>query len=707
MLQIFRVSSPYTDPMDRMLLGTALNLAHELGIFDTASTDDLAPNPTDSPVDTETPRRIFRLRKLCYISLHSLSTRLNWSSPLDNNRKLLTIITNHTETAYTPGQVVLTRYEQKWHKIMALYLDLTVLTRNATEMLFPSKRFTKEIVRTGRYVALVEHFGQVLSAWERGSEELNKYKYVQGGSMEKELEEEGLLIPKPFWNVLRIEYSYARIFVYCISLEAVGDRRKRQQMQEREKGKEKEKENDAGDGGKEKDPLQGTGPGGSFLGGAFGEEEVDWDFIQMAFSSGLEILSIVNAGGEVAASTGADPTKSIAPSAIPWLRFAPVRVYVRIIFAAIFLLKATALLLSLGPGIAPQKTRQAILVQSKQCLHLLSRTVQALRRCAVDDVHLANTFAELLGMHIEVLKWRVYHREGGRGGHGAHLRGGRGDGVGQGDGVVDAIAGDAPSPVGLSIPAPSGANTTAIPKPETGQEAEIVFPSTPAGMHDDHHHEDPHPSDSSTTNHPPLDPTALGTYQTTGSIHNYNSVNNPTTCPVALSMAPGTTIPSASPSLLSQLLVSSPTTIASPTTLPGQTPAYTPPFPTTSANSFWALTGNPPLGFGPTPGISSLPADPVNAASPAGVGQQQMNGAEWDFPGMSLDEVFCMGGGGGGSSGVGPGVAGEEGGAQNVAGGAVDGTADLGVYGIPGGMGEEECVMDFLWDYSMGGGGLS
>ena len=67
---------------------------------------------------------------------------------------------------------------------------------------------------------------------------------------------------------------------------------------------------------------------------------------------------------------------------------------------------------------------------------------------------------------------------------------------------------------------------------------------------------------------------------------------------------------------------------------------------------------------------------------------------------MSLDE-FGMGGGDAVTR-----ISGE-GGIQKVAGGAVDGTADLGVYGIPEGMGSEEGVMDFLWDYSMGGGGLS
>ena len=81
--------------------------------------------------------------------------------------------------------------------------------------------------------------------------------------------------------------------------------------------------------------------------------------------------------------------------------------------------------------------------------------------------------------------------------------------------------------------------------------------------------------------------------------------------------------------------------------------------------------------------------------------QQQPSEAEWDFPGMTIDEVFGI------SDGDATTATGREGGTQNVAGEAVDGAADLGVYGIPGGMGEEDGVMDFLWDYSMGGGGLS
>lgn len=700
-----------------MLLGTALILAHELGIFDTSSADDLAPDPSNTSQDTETPRRIFRLRKLCYIYLHSLSTRLNWSSPLDNNRKLLTTITNHTETAYTPGKVILTKYEQKWHKIMALYLDLTVLVRNATEMLFPSKRFTKEIVRTGKYVGLVEHFGQVLSAWERGSEELNKHKGDNGSNMAKELEEEGILIPKPFWNVLRIEYCYARIFVYCIALEAVGERRKRQQAQEKERGRQRASEENS---------SQNAGPGmlgGSFLGGAFGAEEIDWDFIQMAFTSGLEILSIVTAGGEVLDANPSD-NKPISSSAIPWLRFAPVRVYVRIIFAAIFLLKATALLLSLGPGIVPHTTRVMIITQSKKCLHLLSLTVQALRRCAVDDVHLANTFAELLGMHIDVLKWRVYPREGGRGGHGVHARGGRAaGGVGRGAIVVGTGAIRATNGSGLA-----GNNIAAgALRVDAEKEVQMVFPPTPAGVRDDEPATVSTRRSSGTINQ---ENTCVRSGQGTSSA--YNNSNIPTSsATLSHSIAPNIT--SNSPNISSKPPASSPPVISS------SPPAYS--SNTFPVNHMWGFAGNSPLDFSTLPTSTSMfggsltstssMLHPHGGASTSHTESQGGDLGDWDFPEIGFDDstmanMFTAAGGNVSSGGGGGGAGGNNGLSGGSGGGGVPGAGGdghggnghegllgvagngdgLGTYGMPGGgMGGEEGVMDFLWDYSMGGGG--
>ncbi|KAF8472094.1 hypothetical protein BDZ91DRAFT_489947 [Kalaharituber pfeilii] len=475
-----------SDRLSWMLLGTALTLAHELGIFDT--TPDESEEPPAAPFDTETPRRIFRLRKLCYIYLHSLSTRLNWSSPLDNNRRLLSIITNNTATSYHSTNVLgqlprLSEYEQKWHKIVALYLDLTVLVRSATEMLFPSKKYTKDIVSSGRYVPVVEHLGQVLAAWERGAEELNqRASYYPRGATddeERELEDKGVLIPRKFWDVLRIEFCYAKIFVYCISLEAVAERRQRQASCG---GKEKSGDKEKGKEGGQRSKWEGIMATGvlsaGLIGGAFGEEEVDWDFIQMAFHSGLEILSIVvNGGGEDLQSQEFTPGKVAGmstqhPPPVPWLRFAPVRVYVRIIFAAIFLLKATALLLSLGPGITPNTTRAAIITQSKKCLGLLSRTAAALRRCAVDDVHLANTFADLLGMHVQWLRWKIYAKGHGRRRGSAGGRGGRERERERGRKETDHLRKSEEEEQG------------GVSRDRDG-EVEVVFPPTPERMKDD------------------------------------------------------------------------------------------------------------------------------------------------------------------------------------------------------------------------------
>lgn len=657
-----------------MLLGTALTLAHELGIFDTSSHDDDMP-PASS--DIETARRIFRLRKLCYVYLHSLSTRLNWSSPLDNNDKLLKTIINQSETAYTFGPVILTKYEHKWHRIMALYLDLTILVRNATEMLFRSKRSTKEIVRTGKYVGLVENLAQILAAWERGTKELNKHTRLQEEEQEKELEEHGVIIPKLFWNILRIEYCYARIFIYCISLEAVGERKKRLHMHSKEKDREKEAPET-----KERASFQdsGTLEGTSFC-DVFGDEEVDWDFIQMAFSSGLEILSIVTAGGEVPASTITSENTTIPPACIPWLRFAPVRVYVRVIFAAIFLLKATALLLSLGPGIAPSSTRAMILDQSRKCLNLLGRMVEALRRCAVDDVHLANTFAELLGMHIEVLTLRVHGKmlkERAR----RELPPGAIARTVRREGVTESMSGGGtPLMTGhcYTQVTRSAANETS--KQEQGKEVQ-VFPSALQCVRDNYVGSQFNSLDGGES---------VGVKMETN--HHTPAANNAFNTPPSAAPSQGS-----SPSVLSQLTAAHSPAI--PTTFGAITPGNTVSYPTLQRSSIWPFRDSPVDLSAP-----SLPPHPF--PSTLNEATRELAMCEWGFQELDMDAVAMLGADPVNGFDVDVTIVDRLQNQSNVTrgGDGLEELAGLGTYGMPGVMGEEEGVMDFLWDYSIGGGG--
>ena len=532
------------------------------------------------------------------------------------------------------------------------------MVRNATEMLFPSKRFTKELVRTGKYVGLVENFAQVLTTWEQGTKELNKYTGLPEEDQEKELEEHGVIIPKSFWNILRIEYCYARIFICCISLEAVGERKKRLHMHSKERGDEKETPETLQDSGIQ----EGTSPRN-----VFGDEGVDWDFIQMAFSSGQEILSIITAGGEVPASTITSENTTIPPACIPWLRFAPVRVYVRVIFAAIFLLKATALLLSLGPGIAPTPTRAVIIDQSRKCLNLLGRMVDALKRCAVDDVHLANTFAELLGMHIEVLTWRVHGKmlkERAR----RELSRGAVAGTLGSEGVIENMSGG-------GIPGHYPTQVTAKETSKQEQEKEMqVFSPTPQCVRDNH------PGNQ----HDSLDggePIKMETNQHTP------AVNKTFNAPTSSTISQGN-----SPSILSQR-TAAPSPII-PTPFGAVTPGNTTTFPTPQRSTIWPFEDSPI-------DLSAPPSHPPPTFPPAlNEATRELSVCEWGLPELDMDAVAMLSAGSVNGFDVDVTVNG----LQNHirGGGGPEELTGLGTYGMPGVMGEEEVVMDFLWDYSGG-----
>lgn len=72
------------------------------------------------------------------------------------------------------------------------------------------------------------------------------------------------------------------------------------------------------------------------------------------------------------------------------LRFAPVRVFLRITTSSVFLLKAMSI------GVRNGQLRSA--------LNILDRSVHALRCSVTDDLHLANSYAVLLEMHINRLR---------------------------------------------------------------------------------------------------------------------------------------------------------------------------------------------------------------------------------------------------------------------------------------------------------------
>lgn len=134
-----------SDRMSWMLLGCALSLAHELDLFgqEEASTDDY-----------NTQNRKARSRKLLYVFITQLATRRGISSMLPQN--LTHIINARPREKQT---------KDHWNTHMVAWIELTKILKSLSEMVFPSKAITQQLLHSGRYVSILEHFQPLLLQW--------------------------------------------------------------------------------------------------------------------------------------------------------------------------------------------------------------------------------------------------------------------------------------------------------------------------------------------------------------------------------------------------------------------------------------------------------------------------------------------------------------------------------------------------------------
>ena len=102
-------------------------------------------------------------------------------------------------------------------------------------------------------------------------------------------------------------------------------------------------------------------------------QDADFEFIQEVVSACSQILEKVS----TLAESGA-------------LRFSPVRFYLRVTSSSVFLLKALSL------GVHNAKLQAS--------LDILDRSIQALKACTLDDMHLAPRYATLLEVHVASLR---------------------------------------------------------------------------------------------------------------------------------------------------------------------------------------------------------------------------------------------------------------------------------------------------------------
>lgn len=142
-----------SDRLSWMLVGLAITLAHELGVFD-AVDYDAELSAQKSLNDTKS-----RIRRLLYLYSHQLSLRLGCPNMFPQGDHLIfrphsAITLSHLDQPNNDRELLLS----KW-------IEITKLLATATQMFFPSKSVTKTMLRSYRYVALVEHFQPLLAHW--------------------------------------------------------------------------------------------------------------------------------------------------------------------------------------------------------------------------------------------------------------------------------------------------------------------------------------------------------------------------------------------------------------------------------------------------------------------------------------------------------------------------------------------------------------
>jgi hypothetical protein len=346
-----------SDRMCWMLLSTAMGLAFELGVFDDID-ELLRDGAIDRPeYEEETYRqRAYRIKRLLMIYLTQLAGRLGWTNMVPESlRKSDPAVSRRRPTSVegtTPGTNP-SSLSNAFNYIPDLELDDQIIhcwagISNAmhigNEKLFKSRKHTTEIIQNGKYIDLLKDFQPMLRDWLKEFERFRLPPFIR--------------------HILTIEYEYVRIYINSLSLQAVVER-----CTNNAAGTTTTSRHDGGSAtgsAAQLSPQTQNYYGKLPLGQLGGFGAADQEYVREVVEGSRNLLRTVVEG--------------LLPG--DYLKHAPVRTYFRIISGAMFLLKTFAL------G-APRS-------DVKLSIDLMDCTVEALRNCVVDDVHLGIRFADLL-----------------------------------------------------------------------------------------------------------------------------------------------------------------------------------------------------------------------------------------------------------------------------------------------------------------------
>lgn len=182
-----------SDRMCWMLLGNAMTLAYEIGVFDENAEEDL---PQDDPAASkallsEYLRRKNKVKDLLLIYVSQTSGRLGVTSMLPKHF-------NEPTIGRTPSQLFAqsmeqglvprvfsenrvfsedrstlstiqgtTHLEEVHETVLYFWMEIASVMKSGNQQLFRGRIHTLDIIKSGRYVSMLLHFQPVLARWKR------------------------------------------------------------------------------------------------------------------------------------------------------------------------------------------------------------------------------------------------------------------------------------------------------------------------------------------------------------------------------------------------------------------------------------------------------------------------------------------------------------------------------------------------------------
>lgn len=143
-----------SDRLSWTLVGLAITLAHELGVFDPQHGDIREGLP-----ETATSKTKVRIKRLLYLYSQQLALRLGCPNmfPQGDHSVLQPTVEaacDNLDQAIKDREILLA----KW-------IDVTKLLTTATQLFFSSKTTIKSMLRSNQYISLLEHFQPLLNRW--------------------------------------------------------------------------------------------------------------------------------------------------------------------------------------------------------------------------------------------------------------------------------------------------------------------------------------------------------------------------------------------------------------------------------------------------------------------------------------------------------------------------------------------------------------